>query len=122
MKLARIILTLFAAPACLLLADLLVLLYERLAMPIRHDMLGFGIGIQFAGLALIVLFPFAFWLGNLWWNDRRRYLINVLVLITLTAFIAPNWSTHPYRTFLFLACCWSTLPLQWLIDRKTIGR
>ena len=122
MKVLRIAVTLLAAPACLLLADLLVLLYERLVMPVRHDMLGFGIGIQFAGLALIVLFPLASWLGNLWWNDRRRYLLNVLLLVALSLFIAPSWSTHPYRTLLVLTCCWSTLPLRWLIDRMTMAR
>lgn len=122
MKLARIILTLLAAPACLLAHDQLVVLYEHIQMPFKRNMLSFGIGIHFAGWALVLLLPITSWLGDLWWNDRRRYVINVLLLIALTVFIAPNWSTHPYRTLLFLACCWSTLPLRWLIDRMTMAR
>jgi hypothetical protein len=121
MKGLRTALTLLAAPACLLVHDLLAQHYEDLVFPVKHDMLGIGIGIHFAGWALVLLFPITSWLGDLWWNDRRRYVINVLLLIALTVFIAPNWSTHPYRTLLFLACCWSTLPLRWLIDRMTMA-
>ena len=122
MKQLRIVLPLLIAPLCLLAYDLLALLPDPFAMPQKHDMLGFGIGIHFAGWAIVLLFPLTSWLGDLWWNDRRRYLINALLLMAVTVFIAPNWSTHPYRTLLFLACCWCTLPLRWLIDRMTMGR
>lgn len=122
MRLARIILTLFAAPACLLAHDQLVVLYEHMQMPFKRNMLSFGIGIHFTGWALVLLFPIASWLGDMWWNDRRRYLFNALLLISLTVILLPGWSFHPYRTLLFLACCWSTLPLRWLIDRMTTSR
>jgi hypothetical protein len=118
----RFILTLLVAPACLFAHELLVVLYEHVEMPFKRNMLSFGIGIDLAGWALVLLFPITSWLGDLWCNDRRRYVINVLLLIALTAFIATNWSTHPYRTLLFLGCCWSTLPLRWLIDRMTMAR
>lgn len=101
----RIAVTLLAAPACLLVHDLLAHHYEDPVLPVKHHMLGIGIGIHFAGWALVLLFPITSWLGDLWWNDRRRYVINVLLLIALTVFIAPNWSTHPYRALFFLACC-----------------
>lgn len=122
MKLARIILTLLAAPVCLLTHDQLVVLYEHIAMPVKHNMLSFGIGIYFTAFTLVFLFPITSWLGDMWWNDGRRYLLNVLLLVALSLFIAPSWSMHPYRTLFFLACCWSTLPLRWLIDRMTMAR
>lgn len=122
MKGLRTALTLLAAPACLVAHDLFVRINDDAALPFERNMLSFGIGIHFAGWALVLLFPITSWLGDLWWNDRRRYVINVLLLIALTVFIAPNWSTHPYRTLFFLACCWSMLPLRWLIDRKTLAQ
>ncbi len=85
-------------------------------------MLGFGIGVKFAGWALVLLFPITSWLGELWWKDRRRYLFNLLLLIALTVFLSSNLATHPYRTLLFLACCWATLPLQWLIEQMTASQ
>jgi hypothetical protein len=100
--------------------DLLVLIYMRMTSTAGHNMLGFGIGVKFAGWALVLLFPITSWLGELWWKDRRRYLFNLLLLIALTVFLSSNLATHPYRTLLFLACSWATLPCRSLIDTWTV--
>lgn len=116
MKVLRILLLLLLAPICLFGHDTLVVLYERYAMPVKHDMLDFGIGTLFASLVFILLLPVSILLGNMWWQDRRRYLFDVLLLIALTIFILPNWSWHPNRTLLWIACVWAALPARMLID------
>lgn len=116
MKLRRILTGLLIAPACLLAHDLFVTVYENHIPSPRYAMLGFGIGIHITGWALVILFPIAAWLGELWWNDRKRYLLTALLLIGLSIFFAPNWALHPHRTLLFLAFCWVTIPLRMLTD------
>jgi len=116
----RILLTLLIAPLCMFGHDIIVALYEHHTMPVNHNMLGFGISIRFVGWILVLLFPVASWLGDLWWKDRRRYLFNVLLLIALSMYFLQDWATHPLRTLLLLACCWAALPLRILIDRWTL--
>ncbi len=116
MKALRFTLLLLLAPLCLLVHDLVAGLYEHFAAPLKYGMLGFGLGTHFASFAFILLLPVSILLGNMWWQDRRRYLFDVLVLTALTIFILPNWSWHPNRTLLWLACVWAALPARMLID------
>lgn len=122
MKALRILLALLLAPGCLLVHDPLVVLYERIAMPVKHNMLGFGLYLHYTGLALILLLPLCIFLGNMWWTDRRRYLPHLTLLVVLGIWSMGVGEYHPKRTLLFLACCWATLPCRSLIDRWTIPR
>lgn len=116
MKLRRILIGLLIAPACLLAHDLFVSLHDHYIPSTRHDMLAFGVSMYITGWALVILFPIATWLGELWWNDRKRYLLTALLLLGLSIFFAPNWALHPHRTLLFLAFCWVTIPLRMLTN------
>jgi hypothetical protein len=121
MKALRIILTLLLAPICLLAHNLLAILYERYATPVKHGMLGFRLYRHYTSWFFVILLPLCIFLGNMWWKDRRRYLFDVLLLIALTIFSLPNWSWHPYRTLLWLACVWAALPAHMLIH-KSLGK
>ncbi|MBX2978856.1 MAG: hypothetical protein KF905_06135 [Flavobacteriales bacterium] len=117
MKPIRILTGLLIAPACLLAHDLFVSVYDHYIPTTRHDMLAFGVSMYITGWALVTLFPIAAWLGELWWNDRKRYLLTALLLLGLTIFFAPNWGLHPHRSLQFLAFCWLTIPARMLTDR-----
>ncbi|MCB9165838.1 MAG: hypothetical protein H6592_15610 [Flavobacteriales bacterium] len=116
----RILLTLLIAPVCMFGYDIFVALYEHHTMPVKHNMLGFSIGVRIVGWFLVLLLPVTSWLGDLWWKDRRRYLFNLLLLIALSMYLLLGWSIHPLRTLLLLSCCWATLPLRLLIDSRTL--
>lgn len=120
MKALRILLALVLAPGSLLVHDPLVVFYERIAMPVKHNMLGFGLYLHYTGLALIILLPLCIFLGNMWWTERRRYLPHLALLVALVFWSVGVWEYHPNRTLLYLACCWATLPMRLLIDRYTM--
>lgn len=87
--------------------------------PMKHAMLGFGTFLFYTGWAFVVALPVAIGLGELWWNDRKRYIPHILLLLALSIWSISAWRSHPDRTLLLVTCCWATLPMRWLIDRST---
>lgn len=99
--------------------DLFAALLEHFLHPGRHDMLGFGIYLHFTGWALVILLPLCIGLGELWWNDYKRYIPHCLLLIALVWWSMDSLTYHPNRTLLFLACASASLPMRLLIDKRT---
>ena len=122
MSVLRFLLILLIAPTCLLVHDLLVVLWDHLVVISRHDMLGFGVHNHYTGWAFVILLPLCIFLSNMWWTDRRRYLPHLALLIVLLLWSMNVWDNHPNQTLLFVACCWATLPIRWTIERMTIAR
>lgn len=117
MKAARAVLLVLLAPLCLGLHDLLTELAERLLHVNERSGLGFGIYLQFTGWVFILSLPICILFGEVWWRDKRRYLIHVLLLCCISIWSLSVLRIHPNRTMLFLMCCWATLPGRWLINR-----
>ena len=122
MRALRFTLLLLLAPPCLLVHDFVDGLYERYAIPVSHNMLGFAIHIHFTGWALIILLPLCILFGNMWWNDRCRYLPHVPPLKALVFGSMNVWTSDPSRTPLFQMRCWATLTLRWVTERMANPR
>lgn len=117
MKIIRIALLAMLGAMVLLAHDLLAIAIEALLETAKRDMLGFGMHVHYIGWAFAFALPFSIGVGTLWFNDWRRYLLHVALLVAVIAVSMNVWNQHPNRTLLFLVCCSSSLPLRWLIDR-----
>ncbi len=91
MKFLRIVLLVLLAPLVLILHDVLTAIYIRVFQPVRQDMLGFGIHAQFTGWAFMIALPACIFLGDLWWTDRRRYLLHAVLLVALVFWSLNAW-------------------------------
>jgi hypothetical protein len=100
--------------------DLVALFIEFILKPVAHGMLGYGIFLRHMGWGCILVLPLSIGSGELWFKDAKRYIPHAFLLIALSIYSAGIGSIHPYRTVLFLACAYLTLPLRWLIDRTTV--
>jgi hypothetical protein len=122
MKLLRIALLSTLGLIALIIHDLLASLIEYLKEPTYHGMLGYGILLSYTGWVFIIILPISIGLGELWFKDVKKYIPHILLLIALSIWSANIWPIHPYRTSLFLACTFLTLPLRWLVDRTIVTK
>ncbi|MBS1582708.1 MAG: hypothetical protein JST66_10960 [Bacteroidetes bacterium] len=85
-------------------------------VPVKGDA-GTGIALAFASLMLIGGIPLAIFLGNAFASSRRgAWVLHLIVLLGVIAWLVLGWGARPLRYSLFIVCALTTLPIRAWIE------